>query len=289
MQSEMHDLKERLTVERRAQQHLKPASAESGVATWTHLRRRLSRAEHEARAARHLSFVLFGLNVAAVAGAVILSRQPSAAVAGTRTAGASTIQIGDSQSPLPLDLASAETAPSPLFGMSDHAHSLPVLTTVNTSTARIKAASPTPAAGHLVPTQADQSQSTSFARGGASHESEAGAEASHSPGTAVASAMPKPEVPVAAAPSQSVATKRSRLQRHGRDLRRAGRSSVRGRTSGPGRSRRRSRTLASGRYWRVYRVSRAGADRYCLVDPQGNWWRARRVQTRSERRGDLGK
>jgi hypothetical protein len=88
---------------------------------------------------------------------------------------------------------------------------------------------------------------------------------------------------------QPVRERRPGFRRLGGGSHRTARSSVRRRSRVLARSRRARRTLGRPTYWRAHRVSRAGRATYCLVDPHGNWWIARRVQPQDSRRGEEGK
>src|SRR4051794_30836565 len=99
MESELLQTKERLAVERRAQQNLRPAIGDGAGAAWAHLRQRLSRAEHQARAARRLAMALFCVTLAAVAGVIAVALPWSGAIGSTAVAGEAHVRAADTQDP----------------------------------------------------------------------------------------------------------------------------------------------------------------------------------------------
>src|SRR5436305_14897150 len=100
MESELLHAKERLAVERRAQQQLKPLTGDSAGAAWAHMRQRLSRAEREARAARRLSIALFCVSLAGVVGILTVVLPRSASLWGRRGAGEAVVWARGAHDPL---------------------------------------------------------------------------------------------------------------------------------------------------------------------------------------------
>src|SRR5207244_12047788 len=90
MASELLYTKERLALERRAQQHLKAVTGDSMGAAWAHMWQRVSRAEREARAARRMVVAVCCVSLAGVAGVITIARPRSGAhppVLGIRSRG----------------------------------------------------------------------------------------------------------------------------------------------------------------------------------------------------------
>src|SRR5437764_293856 len=114
MDSEGFHSKERLAVERRAQ-NLKPIAGDSAAASWAHMRQRLSRAEREARVARRVVVVLACVSLAGMAGVFAVVLPWPAAVGSSRTSGAGSVPAGYTQAPPSLHLRppTASSVPGP--------------------------------------------------------------------------------------------------------------------------------------------------------------------------------
>src|SRR5947209_11997744 len=87
MESELLYSKERLALERKGQQHLKPVTEDSTGAAWAHMRRRLFRAEREARVMRRLTMGLFCISLAGAAGVITMAPPWSEAIESRGSAG----------------------------------------------------------------------------------------------------------------------------------------------------------------------------------------------------------
>jgi hypothetical protein len=268
MESELLYTKERLALERRAQQNLKAVTGDSTGAAWAHMWQRVSRAEREARAARRMVVAVCCVSLAGVAGVITIARPWSAAhppamgIRSRGSAGEASIRAWDVQ-----DQHLIATAPSPASRVSDRAP----------SSMLGPSDSPGPPPGNPSGTQNPNPASLGNA-----------------PETGLAESSPHPvRQPVLeqrAGFRQAGATPPAfggypagaqRADSHrgwvGSGSRRAARSAVRWRPRSLARSRRPSRYLGRSRYWRVLRVSRSGSATHWFVDHHGHWWKARCV------------
>ncbi len=123
MESEWLHSKERLAVERRAQQHQKPALEGSAGAAWTRMRQRLSRAEREVRAARRVAIALSGVSVVAVAGALAVAAPWSVTMGSKGSFAEAAVRAGSAPDPLLAGVGQGEGMRSHGIGLTD----IPVL------------------------------------------------------------------------------------------------------------------------------------------------------------------
>jgi hypothetical protein len=268
MDSEMRHTKERLAVECRAQQQVKPLTGDGTGAAWAHLRQRLSRAEREARVARRLVMALVCVCLAGVAGVIMVVLPWSAAIASRRSAGETAVRAGGATDPR---LMRAE--PSPASRAPDWTQP------------RLVGSSDSPG-----PPPGKQPGSMSLPLVGAGNAPAAGlpARSGGKPGVvepAVRIALSPRSAP-ASSPSSSLIPHplpRPGVRWVGKGFRRTTRFPVCWSPRNQTRSQRPSRYRGRSQYWRVVRVSRPGRATYWFVDPHGNWWRGRCVQPRRVR------
>jgi hypothetical protein len=364
MESELLYSKERLALERKAQQHLKPVTEDSTGAALVHMRRRLFRAEREARAMRRLTMALFCVSLAGAAGVITMAPPWSEAIESRGSAGQALVRAADAWNPLRIHAGASPAAPRGPAPDGNHVHPLrgyPVHAVPPPNRTLLRPLGPTdspvpqpgkpsgslspvlvragdkpeagsaersggkpgrpPQGGRMIETsagsegkslsepnagpqvgrgtpagvrQAGQDRGSSSSRGRG-----AGAPAELSRSSPHHDQRPAPEQPrgfrraearmnhfVVTAPApgaQGAGTQRSWV---GSGSHRTARHSVRWRRRSLPRSGWSSRYLRHTKYWRVLRVSRKGPVNCYLVDPHGNWWKARRVQPGGVNRGD---
>jgi hypothetical protein len=322
MESELLYSKERLAVERKAQQPLRSLAGESAGAGLAQMRQRLIRAEREARSARRLAIALFCASLAGMAGIVItmlpwcVAPPPPLGTRGRRGLGIVSAWAASaheallhgqpsSASEVPLaplrpsdpSHASGTQPPNPSGSLSPGpariAETMPAPAPPGKTGAHEPAVRPnsSPCPATTVGAQAakvtPQSLHPAEPRGAtSSHSQEPGHAALARP--AVSSTGSRAEIP-RPAPHQVAhfsREPRSGSQEHSRGFRRTVRSSGHWRSRDLWGNRRPAHYLGHSRSWRILRVSRRGTATYCLVDPHGNWWVARPVRSRASKRGD---
>jgi hypothetical protein len=124
MESELLYSKERLALERKAQQHSKPVTEDSTGAAWAHMRRRLFRAEREARVMRRLTMALFCVSLAGAAGVVTMAPPWSEAIESRGSAGQALVRPADAWAPLRIHAGSSPAAPRGPAPDGNHVHPL---------------------------------------------------------------------------------------------------------------------------------------------------------------------
>lgn len=315
MESELLHAKERLAVERRAQQH-KPALGDGTGAVWARMRQRVCSAEREARGARRMAVALLGVTLVAVTGVFAVALPWPAAIGSPRDHGDTPARAGLAPDRL-LAWTEGDGTLSPPSDRSEQT----VVTPGNAGSgiealrpgihdggagvheaARPGARTPelpgeVPVVGRVAisgaspagPPMGAGSRAPGFVA--STHEGQARripGVADGRPQRMVRAGAEQPrELPLRPSPSPArrpVAAPRPRVRRTGTRARRAGRSSVRRGSRTRWRRRRASRLAGRPVYWRVHRSSRAASGTYCLMDPYGNWWEARRVGHRGVRR-----
>jgi hypothetical protein len=282
MESELLQTKERLAVERRAQQHQRPAIGDSAGAAWAHMRQRLARAEREARGARRLTIALSCVTLAAVAGVIAVELPWSTTLGSQAVAGEALVGAGEAHIPFVTPAGHGVETQPPLFGLADDPAPSLEQPSASTSPDPGHPVSPTPAAS--APPVAGPGASSPAS--GAAHRTPPGA--GQPKGTRT---LPRKGVAVASAgvkrsPPTHVSPAPEQRPQMGRRSHRALRASMRRRPRAVSRRRWPRYALGHSRSWRVIRLSKAGSATYCLVDPHGNWWKAERVRPRGERRGE---
>ena len=294
MESELLYSKERLALERKAQQHSKPITEDRTGAAWAHMKRRLLRAEREARLMRRLTMALFCIALAGAAGVIAMAPPWSEAIVSRGSAGRALVRPADAWTPLQIHAGASPAAPRGPAPDSNHVHPLrgyPVHAALSPDRTplRLLGASDSPGLPPGGVRQAGQGTGSSSSQGrsagGPAKLSRPSPHPVQQPGTRATGGPEQPRGFRRAGARMN----HTILRWVGSGSRQAARHSVRWRHRSLSRSRWSSRYMGHGRYWRVLRVSRTGPVNCCLVDPHGNWWEARRVQPRRVHRGEKGK
>lgn len=249
MESELLDSKERLALERRSQQQLKPLTGDSTGAALAHMRQRLSRAEREGRSARRLTVALFCVSLGGLAAVIAMARPWSKG----------------------LDIARSEIGTA----AAGRSLSLPV-------------ANPQLLTPHLQrdgpgqpPGKPSASRTPSRVSVAKTADTKRGSSGKRAPlGTPAPRVFASPRLPSlaphAAAHRRGVSSDMSRRVGSFDSWRPRARSRSRWTWSYRG----------PFRHWRVLRVARPGSPATCwFVDPHGHWWKARCVWSRGIKRG----
>jgi hypothetical protein len=301
MQSKMLPSKERLAVERRAQPQ-RPALGDGTGAAWTRMRQRLAGAEREARVARRVALALFGVALVTVAGSLTRVLPGVAAVRSIDSAAAPPVRVAATPhggSPLPNYEPEPAADPQAAAGHPQLALVPPPVKGSGSTYPSLASAGYTPEPGSVErlagkpgvvpPSGSSQGRprpepAVGGRAGRTATESETHGGQRRVAGSHVRKDPAGAAVALATLPHHSV---RQPVTGQPTAVRRSGRrtasASVRRRARVRARGRRLRRTVGRPTYWRAHRVTREGSSRYCLVDPQGNWWIARRVRPRAGR------